>query len=76
MVIGPGRGVGGSRWSSSDDRNSRGLGRESLRWGLYLNPLLRSGQIVASVPLVLSGGIRSGIADISIRYRAVYNSLV
>lgn len=77
MVISPGCDVSGSRRSSGDDRDGGStVCWESLRWGLYLNPLLRSGQVVACVPLVLSSGISSGVADISIRDCAIRSSLV
>jgi hypothetical protein len=66
VIIGPRCRVGGGR-GSGDDGNDRSIvGRQGLRWWLYLDPLLRSGHVVASVPLVLCSGIRSSVADISI----------
>lgn len=77
VIIGPGCGVRGGRCSGGADRNSGGsIGRQRLSRCLYLDPLLRSSQVVACVPLVLRGGIRSGVADISIRDCALRSSLV
>lgn len=77
VIIGPGCGVRGGRCSGGDDRNGGGsIGRQSLRRCLYLDPFLRSSQVVACIPLVLRGGIRGGVADISIRNCALRNSLV
>lgn len=77
VIISPGCGVSGGRRSSGDDRyGGSTVGREGLRWRLYLDPLLGSSQVIACVPLVLCGGIRSSVTDISIWDCAVNSSLV
>lgn len=77
MVVSPGCGVSGSRRGSGDDRyGGSTVGRDGLRWCLYLDPLLGSGQVVASVPLVLRGSIGSSVANISIWDCAVSSDLL
>lgn len=76
MIISPGCGVSGGWRSSGNVRNGGStLSRETFSWCLYLNPLLGSGQVIARVPLVLCGGIRSSVANISIWDCAVRSSL-
>lgn len=72
MVISPGRSAGSDGCSGATGGS---LGLRRLDRNLNLNPLLRSCQVVTSVPLVLASGIGSVVTNVGIGDRGLRRAL-